>query len=86
MPTAAKEKTIGKVVHYYDKLGVAIIELTSKLSTGDTITFKRGDSELTETVESLQIEHESVEKAKKGDSVGMKVSEKVKTGSKVVLA
>lgn len=75
---------IGQVSHYYDKIGVAVVELTDTLSTGDTIRFVRGGEDLFEqTVESIQIEHEKVEKANKGQTVGLKVAEAVKAGAEV---
>tara|TARA_Y100000310_G_scaffold318790_1_gene373270 strand:- start:197 stop:598 length:402 start_codon:yes stop_codon:yes gene_type:complete len=86
MPVKAPAKSIGKVVHYYDKLGVAIIELASSLKVGDTVKFQRGEQEFTQEVDSLQIEHESVEKAKKGEFVGIKVSEPAKEGTVVLRA
>lgn len=86
MAVAAKPKPIGKVVHYYDKIGVAIVELKGSLKVGDTITFNRGDQELTQVVDSMQIEHASVASAKKGDSIGVKVAEKVKEGAVVTKA
>lgn len=76
-------KKIGKVVHYYDKIGVAIIDLNDGLKLGDTVTFKKGDEEKTETVESIQIERATVESAKKGDVVGIKVHEPLKEGTEV---
>jgi putative protease len=76
-------KKIGKVVHYYDKIGVAIIDLASDLKLGDTVTFKKGDTEKTETIESIQIERAAVESAKKGDVVGIKVDEPLKEGTEV---
>lgn len=80
------EKKIGKVTHYYDKIGVAIVELTGPLKLGDSITFKKGGEEVhSQTVESMQIEKEGVDKAKKGDVVGMKVDEPIKEGSEVVV-
>lgn len=80
-------KPIGKVVHYYDKLGVAIIELTSKgFKVGDELKFKRGEEEFTQTVESLQVDHKEVESVKKGDSFGLKVVKATKPGTEVYLA
>lgn len=76
-------KKIGKVVHYYDKIGVAIVDLNDNLKLGDTVTFKKGDDEKTETVESIQIERAAVESAKKGDVVGIKVNEPLKEGTEV---
>lgn len=77
----SKLKVLGKVVHYYDKLGVAIVELAAPLSVGDTVLFRRGEQELLQTVDSLQIEHDSVQKAKKGQVVGLKVDEPMKEGA-----
>lgn len=76
-----KIKILGKVVHYYDKLGVAVVDLNSPVKVGDVVFFKREGDELIQTVGSLHIEHENVEKAKKGQVVGMKVDEKVKEGA-----
>ena len=75
---------IGKVSHYYDKIGVAIVELDGTLSVGDKVKFVRGGEDLFEqTVESIQIEHEKVDSAKKGDVVGLKANESVKEGAEV---
>lgn len=75
---------IGKVTHYYDKINVAIIELDADLAKGEKIKFSRGGEDLFEqVVESMQIEHEQLEKAKKGDTVGLKVDEEVKEGAEV---
>jgi len=76
-------KKIGKVVHYYDKIGVAIIDLSGELKLGDTVTFKKGDEEKSDTIESIQIERAAVESAKKGDVVGIKVNEPIKEGTEV---
>lgn len=80
------DKAIGKVVHYYDKLGVAIVELESGgLKVGDEIKFKRGEEEFRQEVESLQIEHQPVGEVRKGDSFGLKVSQPTKPGTQVFL-
>lgn len=80
------EKPIGKVVHYYDKLGVAIISLGSGgLKVGDEVKFKHGDEEFNQKIGSLQVEHASVESVKKGDSFGLKVDKPVKVGTEVYL-
>ena len=79
-------KPIGKVVHYYDKLGVAIVDLKSGgLKVGEEIKFKRGDEEFSQKIESLQVEHESVESVKKGDSFGLRVDKPTKVGTEVYL-
>lgn len=80
------DKPIGKVVHYYDKLGVAIVDLSSGgLKVADDVKFKRGEEEFAQKVESLQVEHESVDSVKKGDSFGLKVDKPVKVGTEVYL-
>lgn len=79
-------KPIGKVVHFYDKLGVAIIDLSSGgLKVGQEVKFKHGEEEFTQKVESLQVEHESVDSVKKGDSFGVKVDKPTKPGTEVYL-
>lgn len=80
------DKPVGKVVHYYDKLGVAIVDLDSGgLKVGDQVKFKRGDEEFTQAVDSLQVEHQAVDVVKKGDSFGLKVSQATKPGTEVYL-
>lgn len=75
---------IGKVTHYYDKIGVAIVELDGTLSTGDKVKFVRGGEDLFEqVVESIQIEHEKKDSAGKGDVIGLKVDQEVKEGAEV---
>ncbi|MEK7137663.1 MAG: hypothetical protein AAB853_05265 [Patescibacteria group bacterium] len=82
---AKKPLQIGKVTHYYDRIGVGIIELKAPLSIGDHVTFRRGDHEFSQKVSSIQIDHAQVPKAKKGDVIGVKVKKEVKDGA-VVLA
>lgn len=75
---------IGRVSHYYDKLGVAIVELDGTLSVGDSIKFVHAGEDLFEQrVESIQIEHEKKDSAGKGSVVGLKTNEAVKEGTEV---
>jgi len=77
-------KLIGKVTHYYDNIGVAVIELSDALQVGDTIRIQGGaNTDFEQPIESMQAEHENIEKAKKGDVVGLKVGEKVREGYRV---
>jgi len=70
------EQKIGVVAHYFGKIEVAAIELTEgELRVGDTIRIKGHTSDFTQTVDSIQLEHEAVESAAVGDSIGIKVSE-----------
>lgn len=81
---AAAPKAIGKVVHYYDRIGVAIVELKAPLRLGDMVHIKRGDRDILQSVTSLQINHEPVASAKKGDVIGMKVNQEVHEGALVM--
>lgn len=76
-------KLIGKITHYFSKIGVAVIELSDTLKVGDTIRIIGGTTDFNQKVESMEIEHEKVKEAKKGDSVGLKVSQKVREGYSV---
>ncbi len=76
-------KQIGVVLNYFEHVGVAAIELTDDLKLGDTIRIVGGDIDVTEVVSSMQIHGKNVESAKKGDEIGIKVSEKVRKGYKV---
>jgi putative protease len=78
------ETEIGVIRHYFDKAGVAAIDITEgELNVGDTIHIKGNTTDFTTTVDSMQIEHESVEKAKPGDSIGVKVGERVRQNDNV---
>lgn len=78
-----EEKEIGKITHYYGHLNVGIIELSDTLNVADTIHIKGHSSDFTQAVDSMQIEHAGVSQAKAGDSVGLKVAQKVHPGDKV---
>lgn len=78
-----KEELIGKITHYFGKIGVAIIEVSKGIKVGDTIHIKGSTSDFEQSVDSMQVEHEDVEKAKKGDVIGLKVKDKVREGDEV---
>ena len=68
-------KEVGKVTHYYTHLGVAVVELSGTLKAGDKIRIKGATSDFEQTVDSMQIEKDKIEEAKKGQSIGLKVKE-----------
>jgi putative protease len=76
-------KLIGKVTHYFSKIGVAVIELSDSLKVGETIRIVGGATDFTQIVESMEMDHQKIKQAKKGDSVGLKVEQKVREGYKV---
>jgi putative protease len=70
------EQRIGVVTHYFGKIGVAAIQITDgELRVGDTIHVKGHTSDFTQAVDSMQLEHDAVESAGVGESVGVKVIE-----------
>ncbi|OHB84735.1 MAG: hypothetical protein A2V98_23505, partial [Planctomycetes bacterium RBG_16_64_12] len=70
------EEEIGRITHYFGHIQVAAIEITSgTLRVGDKIRIKGHTSDFTQTVDSMQIEKESVEEAGVGEAVGIKVVE-----------
>lgn len=76
----AKPKPIGKISHFYDKIGVAVVDVLSPIKVGDIIKITGHDKEFTQTVVSMQIEHEEIQTAKKGQSIGIKIDQPVKEG------
>jgi putative protease len=68
------EKLIGKVNHFFNKISVAIIEITDdEMNIGDTIHIKGHTADFNQTITSMQVEKTPTSKAKKGDQVGVKV-------------
>ena len=78
-----QETEIGEVMTYYANIGVAAIELTNNVKAGDTIIFRGLTTDLEHKVDSMQIEHESVQEAKSGDQIGIKISGKVRKNDRV---
>lgn len=77
---------IGKVTHYYDKLGVAVIEIINQpLKIGDIVKISGHDHEFTQPVSSLQVEHTMVQQVLPGESAGLKVVQQVKVGDELYL-
>lgn len=77
------EEEIGQVSDYFAKIGVAGIELTDTLSVGDTIHIVGHTTDLTQVVESMEIEHERVETAHAGQSIGIKLTDRARKNDRV---
>ncbi|MCD6403715.1 MAG: translation elongation factor-like protein [Nanoarchaeota archaeon] len=71
---------VGRVTHFFNKISVAVVELNGTLKVGDNIRIKGKNTDFEQTVESMQIEHKPVEEAGPGDSIGLKVKERVREG------
>jgi hypothetical protein len=82
-----KEELIGKITHYYDHIEVGIIEVTkNSIVVGEKIHVKGSTTDFEQKVDSMQIEHEQVGRAKKGDIIGLRVKDKVREGDLVFKA
>lgn len=78
------ETRIGRVENYFSKIGVAAIDLDEgELKVGDNIKIKGSTTDVSQSVDSMQIDKVSVEKADKGSSVGIKVQDRVRPGDQV---
>jgi len=78
-----EKKPIGKVVHYFTNISVAVIDLSDELKVGDRICFEGATSNFEQAVNSMQIEHKNVPSASAGQSVGLKVDQRVRQGDLV---
>jgi len=81
-----KEKIIGEVTHYYGGLGVVIVKFKEAVSVGDKVRFKGAHTDFVQKIKSMQYDHKDVDKAKKGQEVGVKADEKVHESDKVYSA
>jgi len=81
------DKKIGEIVHYFSGINVGIIKLTDSLEVGEKIRVVGGeDTDFTQEITSMEVEHEKIEKAKKGQEVGIKLEGKVREGYEVYKA
>ncbi|NWG09947.1 MAG: translation elongation factor-like protein [Nitrososphaerales archaeon] len=79
-------KEVGRVAHYYPKIGVAIIDLKAPLKVGDKILIKGSTTNFEQIAESMQIEHKEVRSTKGGESIGLKVAQRVREDDTVYMA
>lgn len=78
-----KLKEVGIVTHYFTKIGVAVVELSEAISAGNQILIKGITTNVEQTVNSMQIEHVTVERAEAGQSIGLKMDDRVREGDTV---
>ena len=69
---------VGRITHFFSKINVAVIELKAVLSVGDTIAIKGPTTDFEQHVDSMQIEHQNVQRAEPGQSIGLKVMQRVR--------
>ncbi|MFA5207642.1 MAG: translation elongation factor-like protein [Candidatus Paceibacterota bacterium] len=79
-----KEKKIGKITHYFDKIKVVAIKLSDNLSVGDTVRIVGGENtDFKQKIVSMEFKGEKLKKAKKGKEVGIKIKDRAREGYKV---
>lgn len=76
-------KLIGEVNHFYNRIGVAVIDLADTLQVGDQVHFFGRSTDFRQEVKSMQIEHEAITEAGKGQEIAMKVERRVRNRDKV---
>ncbi len=75
-----EKKLVGKISHYFTKIGVGVIELSDELKVGDRISIEGATTNIQQTVDSMQIEHQNVQSAGPGQSIGLKIVERAREG------
>lgn len=83
---AKAPKPVAQVTHFYNKISVGILKLKAPLKVGDTLRFVSKKGEFTQTVDSMQFEHEPIAKAPRGKQVGIRVKKPVHERDLVFLA
>ena len=74
---------VGKVLHFFGRINVAVIQLSDTISVGDKIAIKGPGTDIEQIVESMEIEHVKVKQATAGQSIGMKVKGHVRENDTV---
>jgi len=82
MPSPEKEP-IGEITHYYGNISVAIVKFNKNVDVGTKVHFKGAHTDFEQEITSMQFDHKDISSAKKGQTVGIKVNEKVREGDKV---
>jgi len=77
------EILVGKVTHYFDRIGVAVLDLTAELKVGDHILILGRTTEITQPVNSMEIDHQKVQSGGPGMEVALQVADPVHVGDKV---
>ena len=77
-------ESIGEITHFFPHAKAAVIKLKkNSLLLGDAIYIKGHTTDFEQKVKSMQINHTPIDKATKGQEIGLKVRSKVRHGDKV---
>lgn len=74
------EKEIGRITNYFSKIGVAVIELTAPVQLGDEIHIVGGERDFSQTVDSMQVEHQPIEEGQAGQEIALMLDQKARPG------
>jgi hypothetical protein len=78
------ETKIGKVTHYFNHINVAVLDLSAELKVGDTVRFLGHSADFTQTIDSMEIEHQKVQSAGPKKEVALKTAQPVHEGTDVL--
>jgi len=74
---------IGKVTHFFPKIGVAVVKLSAPLAIGQRVSVEREGEAFEQTIDSMQIEHKQIQKAEAGSEIAIKTVQETKAGAVV---
>jgi translation elongation factor EF-Tu-like GTPase len=78
------EEKIGEVVKFFTKPSVAAVKITEgELHVGHTIKIFGHTTDLTQVIDSMEVNNQKVDKAVAGDYIGIKVADRVRPGDEV---
>jgi len=77
------ETKIGDITHYFSDISVAVLEVNRMVRVGDTIRIAGSSTDFHQEIESMEIDHEDVEKAEPGQAVAVKVKNRVREDDEV---
>lgn len=71
---AGNKVLVGNIVHFFDKISVAVVDVKRPISVGDTISIEGPQTNFKQAIKSMQVEHSTIKTAKRGDNIGMKTN------------
>ena len=76
-------KKLGVVTHYFGKIQVAVLDLTRNVKLGDMVRFDGYLTEFEQRIDSMQVDKQPIDEAKKGTEIALKVVERVRPGDEM---
>ena len=78
-----KGKRVGEVIHFFNRISVAVLKLSQPLKVGDTVHFLGRNTDFQQQIASMEVDHESVTEGGKGSEVAVKVQQRVRRGDSI---